>query len=59
VGGEIMHIRNYINGKAVRGEGKNITVYNPANGTVIAEFPGVTADQAKEALGAASWAFKS
>ncbi|GAA0272287.1 hypothetical protein GCM10008922_33550 [Faecalicatena contorta] len=54
-----MHIRNYINGKAVRGEGKNITVYNPANGTVIAEFPGVTADQAKEALGAASWAFKS
>ena len=34
-GGEIMHIRNYINGKAVRGEGKNITVYNPANGTVI------------------------
>ena len=58
-GGEIMHIRNYINGKAVRGEGKNITVYNPANGTVIAEFPGVTADQAKEALEAASHAFKS
>ena len=46
-----------INGRMVEGLGSVIKVDNPADGTVLAEFRAVTANQAMDALKAAKRAF--
>lgn len=51
--------KQYIGGKTVKGQGKPLTVLNPATGGTVAAFDTATAGQALEALAAAQNAFKT
>lgn len=51
--------KQYINGKLVEGKGNVLKVHNPADGSVVAEFPAASAEQAEEALRSASVAFRT
>lgn len=51
--------RQYIGGKLVEGKGAAVEVYNPATGELIDSFAGADESQAREALEAASAAFKA
>lgn len=52
-------VMQYINGRLVKGDGKDLTVINPATDEVIQAFPGATAQQAVQALEAARTAFQT
>ncbi|HKX79395.1 MAG TPA: aldehyde dehydrogenase family protein [Novosphingobium sp.] len=48
-----------IGGRRVAGQGKTMTVLNPATGEPVASFPGASEDQFREAIAAARKAFDS
>jgi len=50
--------KQYINGQLVEGKGPIVTVRDPADGSVVEEFPAASAEQAEEALRAADAAFR-
>ena len=50
--------KSYINGQWVRGEGKGITLYNPATEEVLCEYAGLSEAQLNDAIEAADTEFK-
>lgn len=52
-------MKQYINGRMIAGEGREICVRNPANGEVLRTFQGASPEQALEALEAARDSFVS
>jgi aldehyde dehydrogenase (NAD+) len=54
-----MQMAGYINGAFTAGEGAELVVDNPSDGSIVARFPGLSAGQFNEAITAARQAFDS
>ena len=52
-----MHVAGYIDGQYVKGEGKELLVENPSDGSEVARFPGLSIGQFEAAVIAARRAF--